>query len=1152
MKIIYSFLLFFCIHLVSYGVYLENVPYQLQQPDGEMLNVFITGDEFYRRIHDSEGYSIVQGNDGWYYYAIYDLVSDELVPSEYIVSASRATALPMAKRLGISREKYMAKRYAYYEPTDCDLSGASNNSILQTLANNNSKVTTTMNNIIICIGFSDTEEMTYSYDSVDGMFNSNPDNNLSNYYSTMSYGKIDIISHFYPPADGTVLRFYKDSNPRSYYQQVSPSNPIGYVSGAQHIAREHTLLKDAVMWVNQNYPIPFNINLDINNDGFCDYITFIVFGPVAGWSDLLWPHKWSLFSYDVKINGKSIYDYNFELDGTYSYFNVGVFCHEGYHQLGAPDLYHYNDEYGSLSAVGPYDLMENTNNLKPQSMSAYMKWKYGNWIPSLPIANINQTYEVYPFYTNDGTNINKPVIHRIPMTNTTSQYSVVEYRKKNGMNYDSSLPNEGLVIYRINSDAIGNASFTGGTPDEVYLYRPGSSQSPGSGIYTQGILFQAPFNNTNKRTEFNSTTDPKPCQSHGIPETILNINHILYDSISDSYTFFYGDPTNMSMFLNKDELILGKQAGAPGAVLVISNVLWHVSIPENAATWLTASKTRGMNKEKIVFSTLSENNTGAIRSTQVIFWGNDTTFLVNVIQDIVETYCEETVSNLEVNIDVDSQLAKLIWDAPQEKTKNKLPKQILWNNTAGETNVGFQSSRWIGGNDRIVLADDFNVPKDETWTLEEISFTGWTNGSSPLPTHIGIAIYKDNGKDCPQNTPIYEKADFTPIEGIISGEMHISLIDPIVIGESGKYWISIYGIYEEKYDYTKRFDLASTTKTIGAKMCRWDPSGILGDPHYFPNWGVVLIDNPLYYGFSFSLFGVLDYSDKILYNVYVDDILVAAEVEKTTYEYSKQIIISEDHNWCVATLCTSYIESEKICYQTQGLRYNISVSVNPSIGGTVVGEGIYGHGENVTLTAIPNVEYVFVNWVANGIAVSTAQTFSFKATEDVSFVAHFRKAQFLDFDIYAVTKWNNTFMLNLKKLSEDSYDITTCIWFKNGVKIGEGFAYSAGNQSTDLLEVGAIYSFELHTAHQDTLISTPKVFSIQYSNLKIYPNPLPQGNALTIEDCVQGDKIEVFNNNGACIYQTTAPASKTELPLAVPSGVYIVRVNNKEFKVLIN
>ena len=614
-----------------FGAFLENVPYRLEHPNGEILELFITGDEFFRRVHDSEGYSIVPGDDGWYYYALYDAVTDDLIPSEFKVSETRTFKLPMEKGLGISFEKYMEIRRQWYEPTGRDASGE----FLDPDEAQQSRINGNIVNIIICVGFSDTDQMTMSYSAVNSQFNG-PTNSVKDYFLTMSYNQLTVDSHFHPTPEGNVLRFYKDSNPRSYYH------------GASSASKEHNLLRNAVNWVNDNDPVPTHLNLDINNDGRCDYITFVVFGPVQGWSDLLWPHKWSLTTYTVNINSKRVYDYNFLLDGTPSYFNVGVHCHEGFHVLGAPDLYHYsnpslNSGVPNGQPVGVWDLMESTNNSRPQSMSAFMKLRYSAWVygnsyshTNFPTATINQTYEVFPFYFNNGTDPNKPIMHRIPMTGITNQYSLVEYRKKSDTYYDINLPNEGLLIYRINTSFSGNAEFNGGTGttpvyDGVFLYRPGSEQEGGK--YTNGNLSQAAFNLSNGRTAFNNTTDPKPCQSNGSAENTQNINNILYDSNSDSYTFFYGDPINRNFSINKTNLTLDKPLNSTGTVDVTSNVVWYVSIPQEAQSWLTVSKTKGLNSSQVVFNTLYDNTLGAYKNTVVTFTGNNQTFTVAITQD---------------------------------------------------------------------------------------------------------------------------------------------------------------------------------------------------------------------------------------------------------------------------------------------------------------------------------------------------------------------------------------------------------------------------------------------------------------------------------------------------------------------------------------
>lgn len=67
----------------------------------------------------------------------------------------------------------------------------------------------------------------------------------------------------------------------------------------------------------------------------------------------------------------------------------------------------------------------------------------------------------------------------------------------------------------------------------------------------------------------------------------------------------------------------------------------------------------------------------------------------------------------------------------------------------------------------------------------------------------------------------------------------------------------------------------------------------------------------------------------------------------------------------------------------------IAVVADPIEGGTVTGAGTYNVGATVTLTATANENYAFVNWTLNGVEVGTQATYSFTASVDAEYVAHF-------------------------------------------------------------------------------------------------------------------------------------------------------------------
>ena len=81
-----------------------------------------------------------------------------------------------------------------------------------------------------------------------------------------------------------------------------------------------------------------------------------------------------------------------------------------------------------------------------------------------------------------------------------------------------------------------------------------------------------------------------------------------------------------------------------------------------------------------------------------------------------------------------------------------------------------------------------------------------------------------------------------------------------------------------------------------------------------------------------------------------------------------------------------YIQDIPVAGVTQ---HNISVTANPSSGGTVTGGGSYYEGTECTLTATPNTDYAFVNWTKNGAVVSTNATYTFTVTEGASYTANF-------------------------------------------------------------------------------------------------------------------------------------------------------------------
>lgn len=432
-----------CIFSAS-ASFLKNVPQQIALPDGTKLHCFATGDEYRHWLHDSLGYTIVQSpEDGYFYYA--SLSGDTLVPSAYKVYSINPSAYGFKPGLSSSRVGLQNK---VTNPERSYVKGKQvSSSVIPYQVGR-------LNNIVVFIRFPGDPAFSNKRPYYDSVFNSGY--SLKSYYQEVSYQKLNIRSYLYPVSTGsdTVVP-YVDYNKRAYYQPYnSVTNPTGYANDTEKTARRTGLLKNALNFVVGQ--ISDTLVVDKNSDGRIDNLCFILEGYADGWSDLIWPHRSSLEGSRIYVNGAYAYDYTFQVENT----SVTTLCHEMFHGLGAPDLYHYS--YDGLTTVGNWDLMESGF----VHMGAYMKCKYSDstWIQSIPEIKKSGRYSLKPLYYAE-----KNAYMFKNKTIDSVAFFVVEYRKALAGTYEKGLPGTGLLVYRINPRYNGNAS---GPPDEVYLFRP--------------------------------------------------------------------------------------------------------------------------------------------------------------------------------------------------------------------------------------------------------------------------------------------------------------------------------------------------------------------------------------------------------------------------------------------------------------------------------------------------------------------------------------------------------------------------------------------------------------------------------------------------------------------------------------------------------
>ena len=492
------------------GAPLKNVPQTFKQPDGTIINCFASGDEYYHWLHDKDGYTITFNTQSKYWvYA--KKQGSVLSATDFVVGRVSPSSV------GI--EKWLKPDWQVLQKKYENAIAAKNQNMLMKKTAGRGLSKGTMVNVIIFVRFADQPEFDSPLASYKEKFEGTTANSLSlkTYYESVSYNQFHSQAAYFPKPDGEKVVSYKDTHIKNFYRKKEVSPDSGYATADDGNNRMAKLHQKAINAVKSQ--IPVNLAIDSDNDGNVDNIVFVMKGSPEGWGEVLWPVQGS-FDFSGEINGKKLGVYNQQYDAE---MNVSVICHEVFHTLGAPDLYHYKTEHKYLTPVGTWDLMEQDGN---QNMVAYMKYKYGKWINSIPEIKTSGTYTLNALGGSDTLN----VAYKIKSPNSSKEYFMIEYRNK-ALPFETNIPSSGVIIYRVNTaaDGKGNADYPD-VPDEVYIYRPGGSKA------ANGTLESADFTQDSSRTVFNDKSNPSCVLSDGSAGGI-NISDIKINGATASFTY---------------------------------------------------------------------------------------------------------------------------------------------------------------------------------------------------------------------------------------------------------------------------------------------------------------------------------------------------------------------------------------------------------------------------------------------------------------------------------------------------------------------------------------------------------------------------------------------------------------------------------------
>lgn len=405
-------------------------PYKVlvKTSNGKETAIFLKGDEHRKYAVSSDGYTLLNDEEGWWYAKTTD--NGQIVKSSFkLVSMDDETE---------DLRTFKASSPKWFSPEDArtkERRGAHARS-----SDTTEPIIGERRALVILMQFRDVAFKTKNGD-FDALFNTidyhenNAAGSVRDYYRFASQGQLDYISDIYGP--------YTSEYTMSYYGRN--------VSNGGSDAHPLDLCIEAMKSLPDS--IDFS-RYDNNNDGVIDnvHIIFAGYGEEAGaQSSAIWAHE-----YPHRINLKNEIGYSLagyscspELRGNFgnNISHIGVVCHELGHALGAMDYYDTNYATGGeYNGTGQWDIMAsgswNDGGRTPPNFNPYVRTAIFGW-NKVEVLNPGQQISM-PLMKSD--NAEQTKVFRID-TGSNGDYFLLENRQR--VSFDAELPGEGLMIYHI-------------------------------------------------------------------------------------------------------------------------------------------------------------------------------------------------------------------------------------------------------------------------------------------------------------------------------------------------------------------------------------------------------------------------------------------------------------------------------------------------------------------------------------------------------------------------------------------------------------------------------------------------------------------------------------------------------------------------------
>ena len=221
-------------------------------------------------------------------------------------------------------------------------------------------------------------------------------------------------------------------------------------------------------------------------------------------------------------------------------------------------------------------------------------------------------------------------------------------------------------------------------------------------------------------------------------------------------------------------------------------------------------------------------------------------------------------------------------------------------------------------------------------------------------------------------------------------------------------------------------------------------------------------------------------------------------------------------------------------FKQSAVNYTISVSANPTNGGSAVGSGSYVSGSSVTVNASAYKGFEFINWTERGREVSQLASYKFNAVSNRSLIANFQ------------TTGSTSFVLSLKAVPVEGGTVSGGGKYTSGTSVSalatpySGYSFVNWTENDSEVSTDANFTFNLNANRSLTAnfvvmsgVNAPSSYPVF-----LYPNPA--SNILKIDGIREKTSVKFYNISGVEVLNEVIDSSTYINITSLIKGLYFV------------